>query len=156
MANLLVRGKLVAVAVVALALAGCAPSFRNHGYAPDKDQLEQIQVGVTTRQDVADFIGRPSTYGVLSGGDWYYVQSRFRHQTYQAPKEVDREVVAIRFNRDVVANVERYGLEDGRVVTLSRRVTEGSIPEISFLRQLLGTLGRVDPASILNDSSSPF
>ena len=41
----------------------------------------------------------------------------------------------------VVSNVETFGLERGRVVSLSRRVTDGSVNDISFIGQLLGNLG---------------
>ena len=41
----------------------------------------------------------------------------------------------------MVSNVETFGLERGRVVSLSRRVTDGSVTDISFIGQLLGNLG---------------
>ena len=50
--------------------------------------------------------------------------------------------MAITFTKEgVVENVERFGLENGKVVALSRRVTTSNIKGISFLRQLLGSLG---------------
>ncbi len=49
-----------------------------------------------------------------------------------------------------VTNVERFGLELGRVVVLSRRVTEGSITEISLVGQLLGNLGNFQAADIID------
>ena len=49
----------------------------------------------------------------------------------------------------VVSNVERFGLERGRVVTLSRRVTEGSITEVSLIGQLLGNLGNFQAADFV-------
>jgi hypothetical protein len=49
-----------------------------------------------------------------------------------------------------VTNVERFGLERGRVVTLSRRVTEGSVTEISLIGQLLGNLGNFQAADIID------
>ncbi|KPQ14077.1 MAG: hypothetical protein HLUCCO18_16175, partial [Rhodobacteraceae bacterium HLUCCO18] len=42
------------------------------------------------------------------------------------------------------SNVERFGLEDGNVVALSRRVTDSNVQGIGFLRQLLGNLGRIN------------
>ena len=64
-----------------------------------------------------------------------------------APKEIDRQVVAISFSDNgVVTNVERFGLERGRVVPLSRRVTSSSVRDQSLLRQLLGNIGRFSPA----------
>ncbi len=63
-----------------------------------------------------------------------------------APKEIDRQVVAISFSdTGVVENVERFGLERGQVVPLSRRVTDTGVVDNTFLRQLLGNIGRFNP-----------
>ena len=60
-------------------------------------------------------------------------------------------MVAIRFDDNgVVSNIERFGLEDGNVVALSRRVSASNIEGIGFLRQLMGNLGRLDAAGIIN------
>ena len=68
-----------------------------------------------------------------------------------APREVDREVVSITFTEDgVVENVERFGLEDGKVVAISRRVTQPNIKGLTFLRQLFGSIGRLRADSIID------
>ena len=145
-------GKWAAVVTLVLALAACSPVFRNHGYAPDDDQLALVEVGSSTRADVADAVGRPSAQGILSDSGWFYVQSRFKHFTYNAPEEIDREVVSISFDSNgVVSNVERFGLEQGRVVTLSRRVTQSNIQGVSFLTQLFRNVGQIDPSSFFEE-----
>ena len=56
--------------------------------------------------------------------------------------------MAISFDdTDAIANIERFGLEDGRIVPLSRRVTDSSVVENGFLRQLLGNIGNFNPAN---------
>lgn len=60
-------------------------------------------------------------------------------------------MVAVSFSPSgTVSNVERFGLERGRVVVLSRRVTEGSITEISLIGQLLGNLGNFQAGDFIN------
>lgn len=130
-----------------MGLASCATQFRNHGYVPAPDELANIIVGKDTRETVSSIIGRPTASGILDASAWYYVESRFRHVGFLAPKEIEREVVTITFDgRDRVANIERFGLEDGQVISLSRRVTETSVVKISLLRQLLGNVGRIGQA----------
>ena len=51
----------------------------------------------------------------------------------------------------VVDNVGRYGLEDGRVVTISRRVTESNVKGIGFIRQLLANFGRIQASDLFKD-----
>jgi outer membrane protein assembly factor BamE (lipoprotein component of BamABCDE complex) len=139
--------------LLVLWLAACTSTYRNHGYAPSDADLALIAVGTDTRETVASAVGAPGTSGLLAGGDWYYVQSRWESYAYRAPKEIDREVVAIRFDdAGVVTNIERFGLDDGRVIALSRRVTEANLRGVSFLRQLFGNIGRLDPTTIFRDS----
>lgn len=132
------------IACVAVVLLGaCVASFRNHGYIPDEELLSDIVVGVDTRDSVAESVGPPSAGGVLENSGYFYVRSRMRHYAYRAPEEIEREVLAISFdNSGVVSNIERFGLEDGNVITLDRRVTESSVVDRTFLRQLLGSFGR--------------
>jgi len=134
-----------AVAVLAVAgLMACTPIFRDHGYTPTDDQLAEVVVGVDTRDSVEGTLGRPSSAGLLDGSGLYYVSSRRRHFAWRAPQEIEREVVAISFDDDgVVTNIERFGLEDGNVVALSRRVTDTNIRGVTFIGQLLGNLGNL-------------
>lgn len=132
------------VGIAILAMSACVASYRNHGYIPPEDIVSEIVVGVDTRDSVAEVAGSPSSAGLLSDSGYYYVRSRVRSFAYQAPKVIDRQVLAITFDVEgVVANIERFGLEDGRVITLERRVTESSVVDRTFLRQLLGGLGRI-------------
>lgn len=147
----------LARAVLVLALTGsiaaCSPTFRVHGYAPADSELTQIEVGRDDRAAVEAAFGRPGTAGLLTDGAWYYVQSRYREYGARAPQEIDRQVLAISFDANGrVSNIERFGLEDGRVVTLSRRVTDSNIRGVGLIRQLLGNLGRFDPSQFLNES----
>jgi outer membrane protein assembly factor BamE (lipoprotein component of BamABCDE complex) len=66
------------------------------------------------------------------------------------PEVIEREVVAVSFDSaGRVANVERFGLEQGRVVPISRRVTSSSTANKGFLRQLLGNLGRFNAGDFI-------
>ena len=131
-------------------LSGCATQFRNHGYVPSNAELANIIVGSDSRETVANLIGRPSATGMLAGDNWYYVESRFRHVGFFAPREVEREVVAISFAANgKVANIEHFGLQNGQVVTLSSRVTPTSGSNISFIRQLLGNISQASAEGFL-------
>lgn len=146
-----ITGKLrlgIAIMVV-LSTGACVATYRNHGYMPPQDQLDEIVIGVDTRDSVAETIGSPSSAGLLSDSGYYYVRSRMRNLAFRATETVDREVLAITFNDNgTVANIERFGLEDGRVITLERRVTESSVVDRTFLRQLLGSFGRLRPGAL--------
>ncbi|MFN4100051.1 MAG: outer membrane protein assembly factor BamE [Pararhodobacter sp.] len=129
------------IPVLAIA-AACSPIMRYHGYAPSDDDLSQVVVGQDTRETVAQKIGQPGMGGVMEGSGWFYVQSDWRQRGWRAPEETDRQVVAVSFDaRDRVSNIERFGLADGQVVPLSRRVTDSG-PRPSVLSQVMSVLGQ--------------
>ena len=143
------RASLAGTLAIGMALSGCAPQYSNHGYIPPEDQLDELVVGRDTRETVAEKVGVPASSGVLTGSGYYYVSMRTRTIGPLAPKEVERQVLAISFSdAGVVQNIERFGLERGRVVPLSRRVTDSAVGDKSFLRQLLGNIGRFNPAGL--------
>ena len=130
--------------LLAAAVAACTPIIRNHGYVPAEDELALVEVGVDTRETVGQKIGRPSTSGLLNDEGWFYVQSQYRHVGPREPKEVQRQVLVITFTEaGKVANIAKFGLEDGKVVEISRRVTETNIKGISVIQQLLGSFGQI-------------
>ncbi len=143
--------RLVLCGLALVALAACSNLDRKHGYVPSEEDLQQIVVGVDSKATVAEVVGRPTTSGILSDGGWYYVASKFRAYGWRERQEIDREVVAISFDSSgTVENIERFGMEKGRVVAISRRVTDSNIKGIGFLRQLFGSIGNFTAEQLLN------
>jgi outer membrane protein assembly factor BamE (lipoprotein component of BamABCDE complex) len=134
--------KWITAGAVCLTIGACTPTYKNHGYIPPQEDLDAIIVGVDTRASVEETVGPPSSGGVLNDGGYYYVRSRLRTFGPTAPKEIERQLVAISFDSaGVVSNIERFGLENGQVVPLTRRVTDTAVSNKTFLRQLIGNIG---------------
>ena len=144
-------GARLALAAALVLLAACAATFRNHGFVPRDDQLAAVQIGADTRESLIGKIGGPATDGLQREDAWYYVESRFRHGPFRAPEEIERRVLRITFDSaGRVANIERFGIERGRVVRLSARVTETVAADQGFLRALFRNLGQGDAGALLN------
>lgn len=136
------------LALLAL-LPACSAIYQNHGYVPTDSELSELVVGVDSRATVDDVIGAPTSSGLLAGGDYYYVRSRVRTFGMFRPQVVERQILAISFDdTGTIANIERFSLEDGNVVALSRRVTDSSVVGNGFWRQILGNFGNINPADI--------
>ena len=145
------KGKGLAGAVaVAFLLQACAPMVENHGYVPPASALSQLQLGVDTAESVVAKLGRPTTTGVLGNRGLYYVQSRFTQVAFLAPQEVEREVLVLSFDGNgTLGNIERFGLEEGRVVQLNPARTAEVFADRTFVSQLLGNIGRFDAAGLI-------
>ena len=132
----------VAAVTLALTLTACTAMVRTHGYVPAEEDLQQIVPGIDTRASVEELVGVPSTAGVLRDSGFYYIESQIRTFAWQAPEVIDRTVVEIAFDpAGVVTGITTYGLEDGQVVPLTRRVTKSGDGDISFIRKLFGNIG---------------
>lgn len=137
-----------------MVLSACAATLKDsHGYVPDDTLLNEVKLGVDTKETVGRLLGRPGTEGVIDDLGWYYVKSDYETFLWRETVEVDREVVAVSFSESgIVQNVERFGLEDGRVIALSRRVTTSNTRGIGFLRQLFSNLGTFNAGDFLPES----
>ena len=138
------------LSVVCLA-AGCTPIYDVHGFVPFESDLENIEIGQTTKVELENTVGYPAFEDTNYGNDWYFVASRFQRGGISAPKVIDREVVVISFDeQERVSNIGRFSLADGRVVELSRRVTEQKLGRLTILDQLSRAFGRINVEDILD------
>lgn len=139
----------LATAILFLA-AACTEIVRVHGYTPSDPELSQIQIGATGKEGVVDIAGVPAHIDQKYGESWFYISSRFQISGANEPEEVERRVVEVAFSDSgMVSNVATYSLEDGRVIPLTRRVTDNNLGRVTILEQLGRAFGRVDPGAIL-------
>ena len=141
----------VALLFCAFLAQGCAPTVQVHGYVPSQADISRIRPGFDDTGSVEEILGRPSSAGVLRNSAWYYVQSTIENYTYHAPRVIDRTVLAVNFDqRGVVSSLERYGLQDGRVINLTTQTTETGGRQLGVLEQLFGNLLNIDAEAMNN------
>lgn len=138
--------------MVLVLLGACTAQYQTHGYMPPEEDLQQIVPGVDTRASVEDLVGVPTTSGVTRDSGFYYIETEMKRFAWQAPEVVDRRVLAITFGEgEVVDNIVTYGLEDGRVVPIQKRVTVSGDGEIGFIRRLFGNIGGLSLDNLLDN-----
>jgi outer membrane protein assembly factor BamE (lipoprotein component of BamABCDE complex) len=143
------KGKALGAVAVALALQACTPIVRNHGYIPRQSELATLALGSDSRDDVIAKLGRPGLTGLLDDQSIYYVQSRFQQVALLAPEETDREVLALTFTPDGrLGNVERFGLEQGRIVQLNPARTAEVFADRGVISRIFGNVGFFDAESL--------
>lgn len=131
----------------AAVLANCSPTVDHRGYLPRQGDMQNLQKGMS-KAEVEALLGSPSTTATinLTGDSYYYISSVVEQRAFLRPKEVERQVVAIRFDgTDQVESFAHYGLEDGRIVNFSNRETPTRGREMTILQQLISNAGNVAP-----------
>lgn len=151
--------RLSAVAVLALAAssAACAPVQTYSGFRPDRNDvaIPDPQVGVDTRETIRQRFGSPSTTAVFDQTAWYYVSAVQERVAFYTPRITGRSVMVVRFDGETVASVEKFGLERGRLVSYDGHETPTRGRELTFLEQVLGSIGNTPPIRTEEDQQGP-
>ncbi len=128
-------------------VSACSSQYRAHGYMPPKEYVDELVVGVDTQGSVAESLGAPSSGGLMRDNAYFYVRSQMRQGALGRPTEVDREVLVLSFNKQgVLSNIERFGLQDGNIISLEHRVTKAAGPELSLIGQIIGSVSGSAPS----------
>jgi outer membrane protein assembly factor BamE (lipoprotein component of BamABCDE complex) len=129
--------------VIFLALAACSPKVDERGYVKQGDAAGRLVVGQTSKQEVFDALGSPSSQSSFGPETWYYIHNRKETIGFLAPESADQDVMRIEFDASgIVAKMENYGQDKAQEVQNVKRVTPTEGHSVSFIEQTLGNVGR--------------
>lgn len=138
---------LLAACLIVTATA-CTPIIEVRGNLPPPEQLEQIKVGTSTREDVQALLGTPSNITPFGEESWHYISAVTEREAFFEPVTKERKVVTVVFDRaGTVRAVDNRGLEDGKNVVPAGRETPTAGKELTILQQLMGNVGRFSKPS---------
>ena len=141
--------KILSVAVLFFIL-GCSEQYRNHGYIPSEEELSSISVSQDDKNTVIKKLGTPSIGGILSDGNIYFVQSKVLKNSLRASRPVDRQVLVLSFdNKGKLDNIQKFGIDKGKIVVLDYRTTPSGLKNMSFLFRLFQNVGGPSAESLL-------
>ena len=141
--------KILSVAVLFLIL-GCSEQYRKHGYIPSEEELSSVSVSQDDKNTVIKKLGTPSIGGILNDGNIYFVQSKVLKNSIRASKPIDRQVLVLSFDdNDRLSNIQKFGIDKGKVVILDYRTTPSGLKNMSFLFRLFQNVGGPSAESLL-------
>lgn len=127
----------------ALALAACSSTVNDRGNLPDHKLLSEIKPGVTTREQVAQILGTPSSTSVFDNNAWYYISKKTKRVSFFDPTVLAQNVYVVNFNKDnVVSSVGHRDLANARPISPAPGETPSAGRKLSFVQQILGNVGR--------------
>ncbi|MEO1190228.1 MAG: outer membrane protein assembly factor BamE [Pseudomonadota bacterium] len=142
-------GRLVAIACLCLFASACTQEIIVRGNVPDQEEIASIEPGLTTRSEVAQILGSPSTVSSFRDRTWYYIGQKQTQFAFLDPDVLERNVLVVEFNASgTVEETRTFTLEDGQSIETVSRVTPTEGRSFTLLEQLLGNVGRFnDPGS---------
>ncbi len=152
------QGRMIRLSAAALLLgaaaAACAPVRSHSGFRPDYNnvQIADPEVGVDTRATVLQRFGTPSTTAVFDQTSWYYLSTVQERVAFYEPRISDRSVMVVHFDaQDMVARVDKYGLERGQIIAYNEDSTPTRGRELGLVEQIFGNIGNASPIGTAGD-----
>lgn len=123
--------------------AACAPIVADRGHIGIDRSLHEVEVGKSNINDVFTILGSPSAKASFGEPIWYYIYTVNETKAFLHPEVTKEQVTAIHFNdSDIVANIERYSLENGRKIAFADEITPTEGKDMGVVGQLIGNIGR--------------
>ncbi|WP_428489361.1 outer membrane protein assembly factor BamE [Rhodopila sp.] len=138
------------VLVGCLLLSSCGwlmPSPQVRGNKIDPDSMKELTPGTSTKADVSAIIGSPTARDTFDDDTWLYISELTQQRIGRTLGELKQNVVVLNFDdKGVLKTIKTLDKEDSLPVSVIARTTASPGTEASFLQQLLGNIGRFNPA----------
>lgn len=132
----------LSLALIILGMNACAPSRAVHGNILKPDQIQQLAVGQTTKDQMATILGTPTTTAAFNDNIWYYVGMETVKQGFLDPKVADKKVYVAGFDENGILSEFNYIDNEGIQVPIVSRATPTHGTELSIMDQFVGNVGR--------------
>lgn len=139
----------LAPVLLALLLGACdAPDLLSYppqvrGNKVEDDDLAQLVVGTSTKQDATALLGSPTAKGSFDDNTWIYAAQITRPEIAGHQAIEDQRVVVLTFDaKGVLRGLHKAAQADALPVDVVSRSTPSPGTEATVLQQLLGNVGR--------------
>lgn len=135
-------------ASILLVAASCSPIVEARGHVGIEDMIAEIKPQQTTREEVLQKLGSPTSTSDFGTQTWYYIYAKREVRAFLKPEVVEQKVVSIEFDAgETVSKIDTYGLEDTKKIDSVKRVTPTEGHSLGFVEQILGNIGRFNKST---------
>lgn len=139
-----IRKMLFVMSVLACTACSSDIFLEHNGNMPEDSKIAKIAVG-QSKNEVRDILGNPSSVTGLSDDHWIYMSSTQRKIAFLRPDEIDREILALSFEKDKVSKIEKFDLADSNDIGIDGGETKTADSNVGFFRKYFGGVGQYLP-----------
>ncbi len=126
-----------------LLLSACIAVEQRSGYVFNESAIAQVKVGESTRKEVMQLMGTPTTRSEFQVERWHYVGNKAEVISVLTPEVQEQQVVSVEFDEaGLVSAVERKNLQDSRKIDMVGRTTKTEGSDFTILQQVIGNFGK--------------
>lgn len=142
---------LCAVLFGLIAASACTPIVATRGNLLSEDKVAAIQPAVSSRADVEQQWGPPTTIAPFDSNVWYYIGETTAQKGIFEPEVTKRQMIRVTFGSDdKVEQVAAIDPKDGREIAFVDRKTSTAGKEFTAFQQFVGNLGKFNTDTVGN------
>lgn len=144
------KTKILSVLAIAsiMILTSCSDEVENRGYVTKFSDFSQLKVGKTTQPQAAKLLGSPTTISTIDGEKWIYLGIEETKETFYEPEIKTYDAYILSFNSSgILSGLSKKDKNNLNELEIDEDYTKTGGNEVTFMQQLLGNLGKFNPAS---------
>lgn len=134
--------KIIFLTIITLNLAACTVKFHRHGYVFEEDSLKKLQIGKTTKLEVLEIMGTPSTISNFDKNIWYYISNKTKQFSMLKPKNIEEKILQVSFKKNKISNLYIYHDDKVKELAFSKSETPIKGDDTGLLKDFFQNLGR--------------
>ncbi len=139
--------KALAVINIAFFLFACASDEQVNGQLPSPERIAMIEPGVSSRDDILELLGAPSTRPPFDDDYWYYIRKISHTVAFFEPFVLEQNILTIVFDDEgIVEDILLHTLEDGKEIAMVERITPTQGRTLTIWEQILSNYGNIATA----------
>ena len=137
------------LALCLLLAAACTPMTATRGNLLSETLINRIQPGVSSRADVNQQWGPPTTVAPFDNNVWYYIGETTEQRGIFEPEVTKRQMIRVTFAEDdTVDQIAGLDPKDGREIAFVDRKTSTAGKEFTAFQQFVGNLGKFNTDTV--------
>ena len=124
-------------------LSACESTITTHGRFIEADELDRLELGITTQAETIAILGQPSFEGAFNSGRLYYNNQKMEKKVAGTTSTIERELIVLIFDKNnILQTLElRDKNSDEEIVKLDARTpTPGD--KLTIVDQIFSNLRR--------------
>lgn len=147
--NLYFSNTLVIILAVFL-VSACSKDTENWGYVSKFSKIEEVVPNQSTREDVIEKLGSPTSKSVYGKEKWFYIGSEVTKESFFKPEVLNHEVYTVVFTpAGVVESITKRGKDSMDNIEVSKEETTTEGNDITVTQQFLGNLGKFNKEGLV-------
>ena len=114
----------------------------NHGQIYEKNiNFKELQVGKTTRNEIVQLLGSPSTTSNFDDEQsWIYISSEFKKFVFLDGSNTDQKILILSFNQNTLKNKELLSKNDINNIEYEETLTDSRGKKVNWIKEFFTNL----------------